>query len=349
MRVKRLEDTDRDAWDRYVRQAPGSSPYQLYAWGRSVAEAYGHTMHYLVAENGPTITGVLPLMMLKPPVLSGRLVSLPFCDTGGPLADSAEVERALAAECVQTGARLGAGSIEVRCAKPATAWPEEFRQAAVKTHKVLMVLDLPQSSVELMNGFASKLRSQIRKACKHDLDFRLGDSECLDGFYSVFSRNMKELGSPVHSRKLFEAVIRNFGGLAKIGLVCRDGEPIGAGLILCHQGTITIPWASTLRKFNNLAPNMLLYWKLLEYAADSGYQSFCFGRSTPGEGTYNFKKQWGAQPRQLHWYVNSPGRHNSPDRETKGGSRAFIEAVWRRLPLGMANTIGPSIRKYISL
>lgn len=348
MKVRRADDRDRAAWDEYVRNVPGSSPYHAYAWGKAIEEAYGHSMHYLVAEHGSTITGVLPLVALKPPMMNASLVSLPFCDMGGCLSDDDESARSLMKECLSIGEGMKAGSIEIRCGDAAGNWLGALGNFSVQTHKVRMVLELPGSAEELLNGFVSKLRSQIRKAGKHGLEFKFGGPESVNEFYSVFSRNMRELGSPVHSRRLFEAVTRNFGERAKIGIISNAGAPIGAGLILCHEKTMTIPWASTLREFNHLAPNMLLYWSFLSYAADAGYKSFCFGRSTPGEGTYNFKKQWGAEPRQLYWYSNST-RQKDEAGQSGPGPRAIIEAVWKKMPLNMANAIGPLVRKYISL
>ena len=109
-----------------------------------------------------------------------------------------------------------------------------------------------------------------------------------------------------------------------------------------------IPWASSLQVYNRLSPNMLLYWNLLEYAADNGFRHFDFGRSTPDEGTYAFKKQWGAQAMPLHWYRQELEKRRSFESGTEGHSRAILEHLWRTLPVAVANVAGPRIRKYIS-
>ncbi len=134
-----------------------------------------------------------------------------------------------------------------------------------------------------------------------------------------------------------------------------DGIPAAAGVVLIHPSTMSIPWASSLRRYNRLNPNMLLYWIFLSLAIDSGCRCFDFGRSTPGEGTYRFKEQWGARPRQLYWYDftgNGKAVAATPDHEQPDDSRSHRHRaadLWRRIPLTGANWAGPRIRKYISL
>ena len=215
-----------------------------------------------------------------------------------------------------------------------------------------MLLDLPPSSGQLLAGFKSKLRSQIHKAEKNGIVFVWGGVDELDGIYSVFSKNMHALGSPVHAKKWLHSIITAYFSRIKIGLVQFEGETVGVGIILLGRLGVAIPWASTLREYNHLGTNMLLYWKLLEYSADNGYQYFDFGRSTEHEGTYNFKKQWGAVPQPLIWYTldnNSQGKNKlSPSLHHISPQKA-VSSLWQRLPLAVANALGPCVRKYISL
>ena len=165
-----------------------------------------------------------------------------------------------------------------------------------------MILDLPASSDELFKGFKSKLRSQVRKAGKNGVKFSWGNVEDIDSAYIVFSKNMHELGSPVHGKSFIKAIATHYGARAKLDLAEFQGKTIGMGIILLSGKGVSIPWASTLREYNRLGPNMMLYWNFLKYSADNGYTYFDFGRSSEGEGTYKFKKQWGANPKPLVWY-----------------------------------------------
>jgi hypothetical protein len=82
-----------------------------------------------------------------------------------------------------------------------------FDDLPVKQHKVAMTLVLPASEEAAWKGFDNKVRNQIRKAEKSNLDAWVDGLELLDDFYAVFARNMRDLGTPVYSRRLFEEVL----------------------------------------------------------------------------------------------------------------------------------------------
>jgi lipid II:glycine glycyltransferase (peptidoglycan interpeptide bridge formation enzyme) len=162
---------------------------------------------------------------------------------------------------------------------------------------------------------------------------------------------MRELGSPVHSKKLFSAVMDKYGEKARIGLAEYEGKCISAGLILSTEEQTSIPWASSLRNFNHLAPNMLLYWNFLKFAADNGKKIFDFGRSTENEGTFRFKRQWGAEPFPLTWYSSCPGTlvQSLNAVHDKISGRESAANLWKKLPISITNILGPQLRKYINL
>ena len=92
---------------------------------------------------------------------------------------------------------------------------------------------------------------------------------------------------------------------------------------------------------------MLLYWTMLEYACDNGYRYFDFGRSTPDEGTYKFKEQWGAKPTPLHWhYLSLNG--TTINEETSEKSK-FDKAIQycQNIKVHLTKVVGPMIRKQI--
>jgi len=183
--------------------------------------------------------------------------------------------------------------------------------------------------------------------------FRLGEGdEDIKSFYQVFSQNMLELGSPVHSKYFFASILKSYGGSCRMGLVFLDEKPIGCGIILFCGTHTAIPWASTIRKYNKLGPNMLLYWNLLQFSIKAGANLFDFGRSTPNSGTYRFKAQWGAQPNPLHWdkLPVDINQYASPaSLKQHGVNRQLAANLWSKLPLSIANLIGPKLRQYISL
>jgi len=348
IKVRIVTAQDRHAWHDYVDRCPDATPYCSMAWKDAVEQAYGHRPCYLLAEEGGVITGILPLFIFNIPFSGSSLVSLPFCDIGDILADNEKTRKALLRETIILAEKHKVKKIIIRSCQEHLIENDIFDcHCNVETGKVRMLLQLPGSTKELWDGFKSKLRSQVRKAEKNGLIFRWGGLEDLSDFYDVFSRNMHALGSPVHSKTWIERVLVNYDKNARMGLVFKDEQPIGCGIILCTESMVSIPWASTLRDYNRLSPNMMLYWNFLQYAADNGKKVFDFGRSTLNEGTYRFKKQWGAKPEQLFWYcLNSV---HSQKKSSSNNNRAHLEQLWQKMPLSLANVIGPKVRKYISL
>ena len=345
------DDPGNDALDAFVRAHPEGNAYQLAAWRRAVAEAYGYAGRVLVAKHGSELAGILPLCEFARPLSRPRWISLPFCDLGGALAVSNAVAEALAARARHDLGTRGAAGLELRCSATGTA-----DEAGLEGRKVRMLLGLPESAAALMQSYPPKLRSQVRKAEKNGLT-----SEVVTGaaavaeFYDVYSRNMRRLGSPPHSRAWFEAVQRHYGAAGDMFMVIvrHEGKAVGAGWVLLCGDKAVIPWASTLAEFNSLAPNMLLYWTIQSHLCERGVRQFDFGRSTFGEGTYKFKKQWGALPVALDWKEwDAQGMATLPAPAAPGGGsslRPLIESAWQKLPLGVANQLGGRLRRYISL
>lgn len=353
--IRLAAQSDSRIWDDYILAHHAATPYHLFAWKEAVEGAYGFKSYYLMAVEQNDAVGVLPLFFLKIPLGGGALVALPYCDVGGPLTNDETIERSLLQAAVKLGLRLNANSIDIRGAVLGSALHSTQYFIEEKQDKVRMLLSLPPSSEELWLSFPSKLRSQVNKAKKNGLTFSF--SQDLEAFYHIFASNMHELGSPVHSFAWIRSVLGSYGGRAKLGLVYHGQKAIGGGVVLNTDRLISIPWASTLREFNNLSPNMLLYWNLLEKSVERGLAQFDFGRSTKGEGTYRFKAQWGAKPAPLAWHIlNLRKKATAGDvsishhvKTTAFNKRAFAAKLWRFLPIGLANQIGPVIRKFLSL
>ena len=340
---------DLSSWDAYVSSHSNATPYHLIAWQQAMEQAYGHKNYSLLAEKENRIVGIFPLCYLRPPLSRGQLVSLPFCDIGGVLSDSATITKELIREAVNLSKKLHVSLLEIRTDKDTGTNDSTDLPQSTESHKVRMLLPLPASSQKLWEDFPSKLRSQVRKAEKNGLSFEWGNAGNIDDFYRVFSRNMRDIGSPVHAKEWILSVMKTYAERVRMGLVYKDHEPVGCSILLCLGHKASVPWASTLQEFNRLAPNMLLYWKMLQYAADNGFQEFDFGRSTPDEGTYRFKAQWGAQPVPLFWHRIHVDENIPAPGEKSSTKRATAAALWQKLPLPVANLLGPIIRKYISL
>ena len=315
------------------------------------------------------VVGILPFIHIKHWLFGSNLSSIPFCDAGGVLAVDGNIERMLIEQGLRIADTLRVSVLELRQYKPLACLSDrEFIGEAspcgareVKTvpgwyvsvltdsNKVRMLVDLPGDPDALIKSFKPKLRSQIRKPIKEGLIAKIGGIELVDDFYNVFAENMRDLGSPVHSKKFIAETLKAFPDTANVFIVYGDRKPLAGSVTIGFKDTLANPWASSLRRYSHLAPNMLLYWSMLEFACQQGYKRFDFGRSTPGEGTYKFKEQWGAKPEPLYWYrlskTSDQGWGKQPDKDKM--SRAI--EYWKKLPVPLTKIIGPRIRKYISL
>ena len=306
------------------------------------------------------VVGILPLIHLKHILFGNSLISIPFFDIGGLLASDEEAEKALLFKAINLAKNLKARNIELRHIEPLSPLNKGSKCLAMnyelsaiscftRSHKVRMLLDLPESSEILMKSFKSKLRSQIKKPLKEGLNSKVGGIELLNDFYEVFSANMRDLGSPVHSKRLMLNILDIFPDKARIVMVYKDDQPLACSLVIGFKDILENPWASALRKYSRLSPNMLLYWTMLEYACNHGYRKFDFGRSSPDEGTYKFKEQWGARPSTLHWhYISLKSQAITKDTSEKAKFERAIH-YWRKMPVSITKIIGPIIRKNIGL
>ncbi len=330
------------AWDTFVAAQAHASVYHRSCYRAIVAEGTGNAVQLLRAMRDGQIVGGLPLVHLKSALFGSYFVSLPYFNHCGVLSTDEAARDALLEAAIERARWVNASHIELRhlgaigvSIDPAI-WP-------VKTAKVEMFLDLPGTAAELFAAFKPKLRAQIRRPRKAGLYARVGGIELLNDFYTVFCRNMRDLGTPVQSLGFFQAFIAHQPGAAHVCVVYRAGAPVGAGIVVSDRRVLEIPWASTIREANADSPNMLLYWSLLEFAIETGHARFDFGRSTPGEGTFHFKTQWGAQPVPLHWYYWLAEGGALPEINPKNPKYELAIRLWQHLPVAVTRVLGPPL------
>ena len=332
------DDVSAAAWDGYVSGHRQAVCYHLHAWRAVFERAFGHRTVYLAAKLGESIVGVLPLVEMRSLIFGRFFVSLPFVNYGGVLADNAVVERALFDRAGELAQERGLSHVELR------HFACHFSDAPAKQHKVTMLLPLAPDTEAMWAVLDRKVRNQVRKAEKSGLTCESGGAELLDAFYPVFATNMRDLGTPVYPRRLFQEVFTALPERTRVFVVrTTDSKPVAAGVWLRFRDTVEVPWASSLREFRAASPNNLLYWEAIKRAIEERATTFDFGRSTPNEGTYHFKAQWGAEPMPLCWEYKLVGGAVLPDSSPKNSKFSFAIEAWKRLPLSIANTLGPHI------
>ncbi len=334
-------DVDESAWDTFVRAHPFSSGYHLWRWRRVFERAFGHDTVYLTARQDGAIVGVLPLVIFQSRLFGRFAVSLPFVNYGGVVATTDVAAQALVDRASALAVRWRLGHIELRHVA------RQFERLAVKEHKVAMILPLAQSRDAAWDAIDRKARNQVRKAEKSGLTASIGGRDRLAEFYDVFAQNMRDLGTPVYSRRFFEEVLEQNPEATRVIVVSKGQTPVAAGITYQYNDTIEVPWASSLQEHLALCPNNLLYWTILQDAVDRGLRYLDFGRSTPNEGTYRFKQQWGAEPHPMHWEYCLLNGSTMPDQSPKNAKFRYAIAAWQRLPVGMTRILGPYIVRSI--
>ena len=334
------ECTDPERWDAYAQSHADTSGYHLWAWRPLFEEVFGHRAVYLMAQRAGTAVGILPLVEFRSTLFGRFFVSLPFLNYGGLVADDAQAGDSLVAAAGRLARERRCSHVELRHAE------RRCHTLVPRQHKVAMTLPLPTSADALWNGLDRKVRNQVRKAEKSGLTVATGGRELVGEFYRVFARNMRDLGTPVYPVALFEFVLDTFPEAASVVVVRQGTSTVAAGITCRWRDRVEVPWASSLREFNTLAPNNLLYWTILQNAIGAGASLLDFGRSTPNAGTFHFKRQWGAQPAPLYWEYDLV-RGEVPDQGPSNPKFQLAVRTWQRLPLTAANWLGPHIVRSI--
>jgi FemAB-related protein (PEP-CTERM system-associated) len=335
-----LYDGSSVEWDDFVLNQPGAHIEHLFAWREIIEEAYRHRSYYLCSRDEGMLTGVLPLFRVKSHLFGDHLISMPFLDYGGILT----VDK-MSLECLHTAAlklarELGVKDLIYRHVDPSGLNVSAFRG------KVTLIKELADTTDELWRALPSERRNRVRKTKKLGLSTRFAGKDELRKFYAIWSANMRDLGSPVHSKKFFELIFDKLGRSARLIFVENDqGRPVASGLTLTFSKTVLLPWVSSRREYFKLYPNNILYWDLMANSVEKGFRFFDFGRSSIDSGTYQFKKRWKADVTLLNWeYVSMSGDEvhflNQQDE-----SYNTLMSLWKKSPITVTNLIGPKLRR----
>lgn len=321
----------------YASRGPVAHPARDPRWLKVLREGFGHAPYAIEAVRNGTTVGYLPLAYVRSFLFGRFLVSLPYLNTGGVMADDKEIQTAIVDRAVELGKKLRVRHVEFR---HETKFDHPMLNGS-RSNKVHMRMQLPDFPGPLWDSFPAKVRNQVRKGEKSGLTTHWGTLDLLPDFYNVFSANMRDLGTPVYGRKFFHSILRHFGNDAELCVLRHEGAAVSGALLIHGKGITEVPSASTLRSANKLSANMLMYWNLLERAVNRGQRVFDFGRATKDGNTYKFKRQWGAEESPAVWQYALEGEPADLRTDNPRYSRAI--RLWQRLPLPVTRIIGPSI------
>ncbi len=309
------------------------------SWLTVLKHGLGHEPYLIRAKDSrENVLAELPLCFVKSRLFGRYLVSLPYINSSGVVAESDRAAELVIQRAVDLAEELDCRFLELRHETPI----EHPALTTTVSEKVHMRMELPETVEELRAKLKSKVRNQVKNGEGQGFSILWGRQELLEDFYAVFSRNMRDLGTPVFGRKLFEAILESFPESAELCSV-RDGQrPIASALLIHGRRASEVPSASSLRAENSRNPNMLMYYHLLARSIERGQTMFDFGRSTPEAPTFRFKKQWGAKPHPANWQYHIRRGEVGAMRPNHPKYQLMIRA-WRRLPLWCANLLGPHI------
>jgi len=325
------------AWDRYVESHPAAANYHRWCWRQVIEQTFGHEAYYFNAVKDGALQGILPLFSIRSRLFGNSLVSMPFFSYGGLLTDSAEAGEALIAKAVELAQRLSIRHIELRRGGQTHVDWQKI------TPKITMDVEIRPTVDELWNSLSAKVRKRVRHARKAGFEARWGSIEDVGNFYTVFATNMRNLGTPVYPRAWFENMCLRCPRDVRILTLWSNGKPVASAFLIAFRGILELPWAASLDECRRDFAPLLLYWTMLEWATQNGFQRVDLGRCTPGSGNHAFKRHWTQEERPLDWYYWVAPGSSVPQARPENTRYQLAIKVWKHLPLAMANQLGPRI------
>ena len=337
--IHRLDAADQVAatsWDAYVQRAPQATFFHRSAWQRILRQVFGHQTHYLLARRGDVITGVLPLAHVKSLLFGNALTSLPFAVYGGAAADDEASAEALEAEAQRLAQQLGVQHLELRqLSRQHGDWPSQdlyvtFRKP-IEAQEEANLLAIPR-----------KQRAMVRKGIKNGLRSELDIG--VDRFFELYADNVHRHGTPALPKRYFQALRQEFGADCEVlNVLDEHGRCVSSVLSFYFRDEVLPYYAGDAPAARDLAANDFKYWELMRLACARGLKTFDYGRSKQGTGSFAFKKNWGFEPIPLHYEYRLYKRESVPQNNPSNAKYRMLIETWRRLPIGVANWLGPFV------
>ena len=336
--VREMGDADRARWDAFVMATPEATFFHRAAWRDVMERAFGHRTLFLYAERDGRICGVLPLARVKSLLFGDALISLPFCVYGGVVAEDEDARDALLDSAEARAVALGVGHLECR-----NLSPQRARWATQDLYVTFRKALSPDAEANML-AIPRKQRAMVRKGIKAGLVSSYDDD--VERFFALYADNVHRHGTPAQSRRYFALLREIFGDDCKVLTVTtQDGRAVSSVLSFHFRNEVLPYYAGDAVVARDTAANDFKYWELMRRAGEEGATLFDYGRSKIGTGPYDFKRNWGFTPQALAYEYRLVRATRVPENNPLNPKyRAFI-ALWRRMPLALANRIGPMLAR----
>lgn len=336
--IRPATEQDSQRWDAYILAHPQGTFSHRYGWKRIIENVHGHTGHYLLAEEGETLKGVLPLGEVKHLLFGHSLISVPFCVAGGAIADSEPLRCQLEDQGAALADRLGVDYLELRNEKPhRDDWLRKdglyvgFRRGLSDDHDANL------------KAIPRKQRAMVRKGIKAGLEGALDDG--VDHLFEAYSESVRNLGTPVLPKRHFKAIREEFGDDVDVVTIRHQGQVV-ASVMNYYFGDQVLPYyGGGIAAARGLAANDFMYWEVTRRAVERGCRVFDFGRSKVDTGSYSFKKHWGFEPEPLNYEYHLVRATGMPELNPNNPKYALFINAWKKLPVGISRAVGPWLAK----
>jgi serine/alanine adding enzyme len=337
-------ELDTGEWNEYVYNNNDSNIYHLISWKTIIEETFGHKGYYLVAKDNGIVRGLLPLFFIKSRLFGRYLISLPFLDRAGVIADNPQIATLLCEAAIAMAQQTQVDFLELR-----NQGEINHVDLITATPKVNFVLSSELGADILWKKVLQKnVKNKVRKAWKNEISIDIGSNgQYINDFYNVYCIHMRYLGTPVHPRIFFNNMLNEFPNKLKVILAKHKTKVIGGKIIIVFKDTLYFIAQYSLRQYNEFHPNNLLYWSAIEYASNNGYKFCDMGRSNIDSGPFYFKKQWGTEIHQLYWQYYLHNAKQIPNLSPTNPRFSLAINIWKRLPLGLTKALGPLVAKHI--
>jgi FemAB-related protein (PEP-CTERM system-associated) len=342
IRIRPLSESFRPQWDAFVHGHPDGTFFHKSGWAPVLEQSFGHKARYLYAERDGVLAGVLPMTQVGSWLFGKALISTAFCVYGGPLASGPEIESALRAAAVAEMNKLDAERVEFRFRSPR---PTDWQQVSGRyaTFRRPIYADPEKNLLSIPRKQRAVVRKTIGGGLTAECDTDVGR------LHRVYSESVRNLGSPVFSRRYFRALIEEFGSECEILTVTDRGEPVASVLSFFFREEVLPYYGGGTGAARRSGANDFMYWEVMRRAGLRGYRVFDFGRSKIGTGAYDFKKNWGFAPEPLVYEFRLRAGCTLPDTSPMNPKLQRYINTWKRLPLPVTNFIGPRLIRGLGL
>jgi len=334
--VRTLEAGEEARWDSFVERAPSATFFHLSGWRRVIETAFGHRTYYLIAERNRTLTGILPMTLVKTRLFGASLISNAFCVYGGPIGMDSASQTALEEASIHLMEELRVPLLEFR------SWTEGRAEWSSRSDLYATFRKSIDPSVDSnLKAIPRKQRAMVRKGIQNGLSSQL--DEDVDRLHRVYAESVHNLGTPVFSRKYFELLRAAFAKQSDVVTVTHEGRPVASVLNFYFRDEVLPYYGGGIRDARQLAANDFMYWEVMRRACERGFRLFDFGRSKHGTGAYDFKRNWGFDPTPLTYQFRLASGQQIPELNPLNPKLRLLIKAWKRLPLSVATRLGPWI------